>query len=145
MKACCIGMQLAVRGKALDRRHPAVLRRYCKRQARQHAPAVEMHRAGAALAVVASLCAGKFQVLAQQVEQRGAHVHAQLMVLAVDVQCDIGRLANIPYRTGPAWALDVRAMTGAAAVESVAIKNSRRSGMIPQMMLSLGALPPERR
>jgi hypothetical protein len=68
------------------------------------------------------------------------------MVLALDVQCDIGRLANIPQRlNGFGWALDVRAMTGAAAVESVAIKNSRRSGMIPLMMLPLGALPPERR
>jgi len=55
------------------------------------------------------------------------------MVPVVDVQCDIGRLANIPHRrlNGFVLRLDVRAMTGAAAVESVAIKNSRRSGMIP--------------
>ncbi len=46
-----------------------------ERQARIDAPAVDDHRAGAALAVVAALLgAGEMQMLAQRVEQRGARI-----------------------------------------------------------------------
>jgi hypothetical protein len=49
-----------------------------QRQAGVDALAVEQHRAGAALAMVAALLgAGQVQVLAQRVEQRGARVQVQ--------------------------------------------------------------------
>ncbi len=48
-----------------------------------------MHRAGAALAVVAALLgAGQVQVLAQRVEQRGARVELERVRVAVDLQGD---------------------------------------------------------
>ena len=53
----------------------AALHRDRKRQAGEHAPAVDQHRAGAALAVVAALLrAGEAEVLAQRIEQRRARV-----------------------------------------------------------------------
>ena len=49
-----------------------------------------MHGAGAALAVVAAfLGAGQADVLAQGVEQRGAHVESELMTLTIDANADL--------------------------------------------------------
>ena len=49
-----------------------------KRQAGQHAPSVDQHGAGAALAVVAAfLGAGQAEMLAQRVEQRGADIERE--------------------------------------------------------------------
>ena len=71
MKACCIGMQAVAVWRALDRGDARPCADDGKRQARQDAPAVEQHRAGAALAVVAAfLGAGKAETLAERVEQR---------------------------------------------------------------------------
>ena len=51
-----------------------------KTQARIHAPAIHMHRARAALAVVAALLgAGEVQMLAHAVEQRGAWIDIQFV------------------------------------------------------------------
>ena len=51
--------------------------------------AVEQHRAGAALTLVAALLgAGQIETLAQRVEQGGAVVDGQRVLLAVDVQGD---------------------------------------------------------
>ena len=58
-----------------------------ERQARIDAPAVDDHRAGAALAVIAALLgAGEMQVLAQRVEQGGARVERELAGLAVHLE-----------------------------------------------------------
>ena len=55
-----------------------------RRQAGHDAPAVEMHRAGAALAVVAALLgAGQRELLAQHVEQRGARIEREHVRRAV--------------------------------------------------------------
>ena len=62
-----------------------------EREAGVDAAAVEQDRAGAALAVVAALLrAGQPEVLAQQVQQRGARVDGEAVLLAVDVQGDLG-------------------------------------------------------
>ena len=84
-------MQRAVRlGEAFDGGDLLALDARGERQARQHAAAVDQHRAGAALAMVAALLgAGQADVLAQRVEQRGPHVERQLMALAVDAHRDL--------------------------------------------------------
>ena len=52
-----------------------------KGQAGEHALAIDMHRAGAALALVAAfLGAGQVQVVAQGIEQRDARLDLQFMV-----------------------------------------------------------------
>ena len=80
-------------------------------QARIHAAAVHVHRACAALAVVAALFgAGECDGLAEAVEQRRPRVDAELVVLAVDAQRDRDRTRDVgPVRTrgghGPARGL----------------------------------------
>ena len=64
-------VQRAGRAQAFDRHDLVALVHDGERQARVDAPAVDQHRAGAALPVVAALLgAGQVQVLAQRVEQR---------------------------------------------------------------------------
>ena len=68
-------------GDAIARMHDR------QRETGVDAPAVHQHRAGAALAVVATfLGARQLQVLAQCVEQRGAGVQLQRLVFAIHVQ-----------------------------------------------------------
>ena len=65
-------------GQALDRRDLPALGHGGQRQAGQHAAAVDQHRAGAALALVAALLgAGQRQVLAQRIQQGDARVERQ--------------------------------------------------------------------
>ena len=72
-----------------------------QRQAGQHAPAVDQHGAGAALAVVAALLgAGQAEVLAQRVEQRGADIERNAMLAAVDPQRKADRRAGVPRVLG---------------------------------------------
>jgi len=60
-----------------------------ERQARVHAPAVHVNRARTALAVIAALFrAGERDGLADAIEQRGARVDVQRVILAVDAQRD---------------------------------------------------------
>ena len=85
-------MQLVRRAQAFDGGDLGALVHHRQRQAGVDAPAVDDHRAGAALAVVAALLgAGQVQVLAQRVEQRGAGVEFELVALAVDAQRHLGR------------------------------------------------------
>jgi hypothetical protein len=57
-----------------------------KAEAGIHPPAVDVHRAGAALAVVATLLgAGQVQMVTQAVQQRGAGVQLQRFQPAVDL------------------------------------------------------------
>ena len=68
-------MQLIAARDALDGEDVGAVVADRQRQARIDAPAVDQHRAGAALAAVASLLgAGQVEALAQQVEQRDARV-----------------------------------------------------------------------
>ena len=54
-----------------------------------HAAAVDVNRAGAALAVVATfLCSRQVEVFPQAIEQRGARVELQVVLFAVDAESD---------------------------------------------------------
>ncbi len=98
MKACCIGCSVpsaAARPSIVVICLPCAASR--ERQARQHPLTVDMHGAGAALAVVAAfLGAGQVHVLAQRVQKGGAHIHHHAVVTAIDVQHRLGR----PQRGG---------------------------------------------
>ena len=60
-----------------------------KGEAGVDAPPVHVHRAGAALPVIAALLgAGQAEILAQRVEQRHARFDLQLVKLPVDFQLD---------------------------------------------------------
>ena len=75
--------------RAFDRRDLVAVVHGGEAQARIHAPAVDMHRARAALAVVASfLRSGQMQVLAEAIEQRRARIELQIVLLAVHTQTD---------------------------------------------------------
>ena len=75
------GMQLAVRTtNPFNRGDRMVLNTGRKSEARQHAPTVDQHRAGAALSMVAALLgAGQPQVLAQCIEQSRARIERDTM------------------------------------------------------------------
>src|SRR4051794_36160468 len=64
-------MKLSVWSRqAFDRGQRTSIRLDCQHQARYDPPAVQMHRAGAALAVIATfLCTSECQALAQEIEQ----------------------------------------------------------------------------
>src|SRR5581483_6084134 len=82
-------VELAVAREPLDRHDvvPVGLRR--EHEARADEPAVEEHRAGAALALLAGvLRAGEAEVLAQREEQALALPDVALDLLAVDAQAD---------------------------------------------------------
>ena len=75
--------------QALDSRHPGSRGGDRQSKARIDTPAVDQHRAGAALPVVATLFgAGELQVLAQRIEERDARVEAELMIAAVDLEAN---------------------------------------------------------
>lgn len=77
------------RAQAFDGGHGGALVHHGQAQAGHHPPAIDQHRAGPALAMVAAfLGAGQVQVLAQGVEQRGAGVQVQAVFLAVHLQGD---------------------------------------------------------
>ena len=71
-----------------------------QRQAGIDPPAVDQHRAGAALAVVAALLgAGQVELVAQQVEERGPGLDRQVPNFAVDRQGNRDRLRGPAVRT----------------------------------------------
>src|ERR1700722_1995398 len=82
------GMQPAVRlGEGLDGRDWPPLRRRRQRQAGKHAAVAEQHRAGAALPVIAALLHPReAEVLAQRIEQRGARIERDPLVVPIDVE-----------------------------------------------------------
>ena len=85
MKACCSGCSVAVGRKALDGGDLGAVLHHRERQARDDAPAVDQHRAGAALAVIATLLgAGQVEMLAQRVEQGRPRGNLKLRLLAID-------------------------------------------------------------
>ena len=78
-----------------------ILRGDRQREARQYAPAIEQHRAGAALTVVATLLrSGQADMLAKRVEQRRAHIESKPVIAAVDLERDLGWCARIRGRRG---------------------------------------------
>ena len=116
-----------------------------ERQAGVDAAAVDDHRAGAALAVVAALLgAGEVQVLAQRVEQRRARVELQCMPLPFTSS---ETLATGTPRVAPAVCASASGDTVTApAVVAPAINKSRRdifksrSSMSPlPVLLELGS------
>src|SRR5262249_47242582 len=83
------GMQGAVPRQTFDRGHAGAILHDGEREARHNTPAVEQHRAGAALAVVATLLrAGQIEVLAQCIEQGGPRRHLELLLDVIDDKCD---------------------------------------------------------
>ena len=58
-------------------------------ETRKLAPAVNVHRASTALAMVASFFrAGQMQMFAQTIEKSGARIDSQIVFLAIDTKCD---------------------------------------------------------
>ena len=86
-------MQDAVRAsQALDGGDRLALHRHRQGQAGQHSASIDVHGAGPALALVATLLgAGQAEMLAQGVEQGGARIERQAMVASVDDQHDFAR------------------------------------------------------
>ena len=75
MNAACTGCSWSPVRDALDGEDLGAVVADRQRQARIDPPAVDQHRAGAALAAVAALLgAGQVQPLAQEIEQRDARV-----------------------------------------------------------------------
>ena len=82
-------VQAAVRREALDRHDLAAVGLGAVHEARAHELAVEQHRAGAALALLArALGARQVEPLAQHEEQALGAVDVGLALLAVDAQLD---------------------------------------------------------
>ena len=115
-------MQRAVSGgKPFDGPDRLALRRHCERQARQHPLAVDMHGAGAALPMVAALLgASQVHVLAQCVQQGGAHVHHHAVVVSVDVEHRLDRTR----RTGGGRRSGAARARGGRAAKPAAPRNS---------------------
>ena len=90
-------VQRARRAEPFDGGDLAALVLHGQREAAVDALAVDQHRAGAAGALVAALLgAEQVQLLAQQIEQRGAHVHRDLQVAAIDVEAHGGLPSSPP-------------------------------------------------
>ena len=87
-------MQLVRLGEPLYGRHLTAFHGRRQHHAAVHTPPVEQHRAGTALATVASLLgAGQVEALAQQVEQRHADVDPGKVVIgAVDAKVEVESL-----------------------------------------------------
>jgi hypothetical protein len=83
-------VKLPVRGETLGRDDLGAVVRDSEREAAVYPPALEQDGAGATLPVVAALLrAGDREVLAQEVEQRGARVDGDPMLAAVDLERDL--------------------------------------------------------
>ena len=72
--ACCTGCSASGVPRPFDRLDLAALRAHREREARHDRPAVEQHRAGAALAGLAAVLHAPEALAAQQVEQRRARL-----------------------------------------------------------------------
>src|SRR5262249_47928650 len=80
-----------------------------KRQAREHAAAIDQHRTGAALSLVAALlAAGQPQMLPQRVEQGGAHIERDTMLPLIDFEKEAHRIARQARVRVPSVRLRVR-------------------------------------
>jgi hypothetical protein len=90
LKECCLHWMKIVRlTDAFDGRDLIRLVHGCERQTGIDAPAIDMHRASAALAMVtAFLRSGQMQGLPQTVEQGRARLDLYMMFLSVHPQCD---------------------------------------------------------
>lgn len=85
------GMQFALPRKPLYGGDGTAFGLGGERQAGQHALAVDMNGAGAALTLVAALLgAGEAEMFTQRVEQRDARLDVERMALAVDVEMNAG-------------------------------------------------------
>ncbi len=90
------GVQAIGNAQAFDRHDLVVLMHHGERQTGVDAPAVDQHRAGAALPVITPLLGpAQAQVLAQRVEQRGPWIHLKPSHLIVDVQLDRRELRHL--------------------------------------------------
>jgi hypothetical protein len=91
-------VELAVRPRqAFDGRHPPVVRHHCKRETGQDAAPIDMHRAGAALPVIATLLRSReADMLAQSVEERDARIDREEMGLTIDVEGNGRELVRWP-------------------------------------------------
>ena len=82
-------VQPAVGGQPLDRHDVAPVGLRAVHEARAHELAVQQHRAGSALALLAgALGAGQVEPVAQHEQQALGAVHLGLALLAVDAQLD---------------------------------------------------------
>src|ERR1700679_1499997 len=73
----------------LDRRNLVAVKQHSEGEAGIYAPAIDMHRASPALAVVAPfLRAGEAEFLAQTIEQGGAGIELQVAFLSVHAERD---------------------------------------------------------
>ena len=89
-------MQCVGRAQALDGGDLVPVVHQGEAQAGIHAPAVHMHRARAALPVIAALFrSGEGDGLAEAIEQRRPRIDAKLVVLAVDAQRDRDRALDV--------------------------------------------------
>ena len=82
-------MQCVGRAEALDGRDLVPVVHQGQAQAGIHAPAIHVHRARAALAVITALLrSGESNGLAEAIEQRRSRIDAKLVLLAIDAQRD---------------------------------------------------------
>ena len=96
MKACCSGCSVPPGGaRPLDRLH-RLADGSGEGEAGQHAAATDMHRAGPALAMIATLLRpGQPELLAQRIEKRGTDIDRQPIGVAIDGELDRDRVARI--------------------------------------------------
>src|SRR5829696_3515689 len=88
-------VQLAVRGQPLDRPELPAVRLHREHQARAHGLAVELDRAGAADALLATdLCPRQPGLVAYEVGQERARLDVALVFAAVDLHADPHALAS---------------------------------------------------
>ncbi len=94
-------VQIARLPEAFDRRDLVLFMHRGKRQAGVHAPAIDVHRARAALAMIAALLgAGQVRALTQRIQQRRTRIHLHLQRLAIHAQIQRnGALDLLPSRT----------------------------------------------
>src|SRR5205823_7673984 len=65
-----------------------------------HAPAIDVHGARTALAMIASLFrSGQMKMLSQAIEKRGARIDPHFIVLAIHPQCDRDGIRFKPFRS----------------------------------------------
>src|SRR5262249_57395682 len=95
-------MQGVTLGETLDRRDLRAILHDRQREARKHAAAVDEHRAGPALAVIAAFLGSRqVELVAQCVEQGGPRCDRQPALLAVHMQRDglLGGNPELPVPT----------------------------------------------
>jgi hypothetical protein len=95
-KGCLHRMQVAGRPDALDSDDLVSLVSGSERQASEPAATIDVHRAGAALPMVATLlCPGKVKGIAKAIQQRGTWVDLHHAILTINAQ-RYGEPTSIP-------------------------------------------------